>query len=204
MKISKKDDWMQRYIIDNLKEYIPSIENEDGTQYSIYIVSCYMNTETLFFLIKSWIELLKDKEFLKYIKEINIYFDRSGITCPVTEEPEELKKFRSHGTVNIRIPKSSLFHPKAYALISENSTEGIIFFGSANLTKNGMQGGNIELISHTTDEDQIKDFKDQISDIDCESIESFEKVREQLLPLQEKLTLIQKAGLFHSFEYQIG
>lgn len=200
MEITNKDKSTLDYLVSELDVHLKN--NKKPQEYHLYILSCYINIEILDKLRKQIGQCVAENS--SSIKETTIFIDKTeALRNDKYKELIKREEEKSNGSLKIRVPKDNLlFHPKAYALISEtNQEDSIIFSGSANLTKGGMEkSGNIELIAYHLDKNNVDKFVSLIEDLSGNSLglkcayeNELNKIKE--LGLREDISMAFKLNL---------
>lgn len=148
-------------------------------KYIFYIASCYFNPRSASYLIRT----INDKKIK--IDCIQVYIDKKE-ALKIGKEILQSWVARVNDKYEFKInlypvdtPK--LFHVKAYSLISQGSSGGVIVSGSANLTGSGLTSnyGNIEVLIKSENLNDLEAFQRAISKleiVDLSEIENFKNI----------------------------
>ncbi len=105
-------------------------------------------------------------------------------------EPDALERLRELGKLRL-VDDGGLFHPKVYIFRSGNASN-VVWIGSANFTRSGFEGGNVEVIYETRRyeayEAALEWFKkrwDQLEDASGDTIDDYRRDRENNQPSKE-------------------
>jgi hypothetical protein len=153
------------YITEELRKYLNSHEKQ---KYNFYILSCYLNIDVLKDLRNQVSDCINTTN--SSIVSTTLFIDRDTALQRGHFERLSQEQENQDNSFKVKVPNHSLFHPKAYALISTDSNQGIIFIGSANLTRRGMKkDGNTELMTCNLDNESVSKFIRLVGDIDKKS-----------------------------------
>lgn len=150
-------------------------------KYTFFIASCYFTPRSASYLIGDIITANIN------VNSVEIYIDKKE-ALKIGKEVLQLWLTRINDRYEFEInlypvdtPK--LFHVKAYSLItknSEDSLDGIIVSGSANLTGAGLtnNNGNIEVLIKTESQHDLESFQKSILKLQTQDLEEIENFKD--------------------------
>lgn len=145
-----------------LQEAVKKIQRKKQRRHQLLILSCYIDME----LVEDYVKLISNEI---NITDVFFAFDFSEIykigpietKCKLSNIEKNLRKYG----INFEwkaLTSSKLVHSKGYAIIQRLRTDiedGVVLITSANFTRPGFQGSNIELGCLTKKKQDIKDFE---------------------------------------------
>lgn len=176
------------------------LRTQDKRRYHhLYLASCYFTPESAKDIICKLSDAIR-------LTGVTVYIDRKTATLHGSKALTRFCKSNGFGIELFAVDSSSLFHSKAYALVSyDESNEiycGSLVVGSANLTGNGLadRGGNIECLLDTQDEEMLGEFVSQIGRlplIDLKNIDKFKLADRDTYTF--KYALLQRGAFIHKW-----
>lgn len=198
---SPKSQSLIDFIGKKIKETI--FQSSYYSNWTIYVMTCYITEEGLNIFIKKLKEYLNEEGVINKIVILSdkqewakLFFFRKKYL---------LKKIRENANnMNLDIvilpvgESEKLFHAKSYALINNNSLEGFVISTSANLTQRGLTD-NLELGLLVKDEKSIKNYLNLFSRIQEELVLT-DKVKKELEILATAYSILSGGEFYYKTE----
>lgn len=171
--------------------------------HTLYLASCYFSPD-------SAIKLISDVSRLVKLKNVILYIDRkTALAIGKIELQRVCDKFHELNVQLYAVDTATLFHTKAYALISNNKDgsiyRGSLIIGSSNLTGSGLtaSNGNIESLLDTQDVELALEFLTGISKLKLLNIEQIDDFKSED-SLAFKYALLLEGSFVHKWLDDLG
>ena len=192
-------------LIDFIGQEIKEIISQSSyySNWTIYVMTCYITEEGLNIFIKKLKEYLKEDGV---INKIVILSDKQEwAKLFFFREKDLLNKIRKNtNNINLDIvvlpvgENEKLFHAKSYALINNDSLEGFVISTSANLTQRGLIN-NLEFGCLVKDKESIENYLNLFLYIQKELVLK-DKVNEELKILAKAYLILNDGEFYYKAE----
>lgn len=177
--------------------------NDKRYLHSLYLASCYFSADSASTLIKDISKLVR-------LQAVYIYIDRKT-ACTIGKDGlyAFIEKHAGYGLELYTVDANTLFHSKAYALISfdkeSNINRGSLVIGSSNLTGAGLtdKSGNIECMLDSHNIDLLLEFLEQIKKLKTIPVDEIDNFR-NADSLNFKYALLLEGNFIHKWMDNLG
>ena len=173
------------------------LKTDKRRYHCLYLASCYFTADAA----KSIINKIRQRI---HLSKVVVYIDRKTAISIGKDKLLDFCDGFDDLTVELyAVDASSLFHTKAYALISFDGDDvycGSLIVGSANLTGNGLasRNGNIESILDTQDNSLLNEFITQMAKLKLLEIEELDEFK-NANSFNFRYALIQEGKFIHKW-----